>query len=558
MRQAFPAGRVFNVTMKKLKPSRQKGMTPAALLSHARRRAKKSHHTLGLMRLLRVASQAVVSRSPARRDPHHIRGHHQVDLVKQRCVGRHVRRDHGDAARSRLFAPFSLSRRGRAAHATSHIVSPERRWRRDADGVFTVRLSSKSADGRASRKRLSPPPRRDPWRAGPAAKGVYAARRVEPGPAYAAKPALTRRSRRAGVTGNADPFPSRGTSHWRRQAFATHCASRHARATHFPQRRNIAAATFGQFVDRIFTGGDETSIAAHHVAGRGLLHARWTRRAPRPRVGRLRAHQLTAIFGPPSRRRGNLRDGVTRVNPFSISAQGGAPSLRADHIARENTSSDRVTNRAFHPLRRNAMGRASRKDKAISSQGPLLGALPSRQTEIGHGNRFENSPLGPGIYRHLPGWQERRAQHHRERGEGRGRPVRPHKASSARSVMTLPVPVRSMFKGRQKTNGGAGSRPDIRASAVIMNMRRSGPSDDEGASWRYLLQYAPQFAMAPSRQDFATRPAVERDQGRRVMRRDGWPNDDRADPAKAGGPEKLTSPFPQETLLAGQANIGLM
>ncbi|UYH50817.1 hypothetical protein N5W20_06820 [Candidatus Kirkpatrickella diaphorinae] len=64
--------------------------------------------------------------------------------------------------------------------------------------------------------------------------------------------------------------------------------------------------------------------------------------------------------------------------------------------------------------------------------------------------------------------------------------------------------------------------------------------------------------MAPPRQNSETRQAGERDGDHMVTRQDGWPNDDRANPVISGGADIFTSPFSQETLLAGQANIGLM
>ncbi len=178
MKQAFPAGRVFNVTLKRPKLTRRKGMSPAALLTHAHRRSEKSHHALGLIRLLRAASQAGGIRSPARRHPHHFRGQRFSDIVKQRPEGHYVRRAHSGAEKRRSFAHPAVMRWGKAARETSYFVSPERRWRPDASGAFSMYLSSQVEKGRASRKRLSPPPLRDPRRAGKSCMGCRAARHL--------------------------------------------------------------------------------------------------------------------------------------------------------------------------------------------------------------------------------------------------------------------------------------------------------------------------------------------------------------------------------------------
>ncbi|MEE8658280.1 hypothetical protein CGLAMM_10755 [Acetobacteraceae bacterium EV16G] len=558
MKQAFPAGRVFNVTFKRPKPKRRKGTSPAALLTHSHRRLGKPHPMLRLMRLLRVAPQDVVSRSPARHDPHHIRGYRHVDLAKQRRAGRHGWRGHGDAAQRQLSAPFSLSRRGRAVHETSHIVSTERGRRGDSGGATSIRPSSRSGIGHISGKRLFPSPRRDPWRAGLAHMGGHAARHSAPRPAHAAKPAFRGSSRQAGLNGNADLFPSDGTFPSRRHAFVTRRASRHARATHFPRRRNIAAASLRQFSDRVFTGGKETGIAAHRFAGRGLPYTMRHRRAPRPGHGRLQAHEVTATFGPPTQRRAKQRAGVERFDPFRISARGRTPSSRADRGTRENRLSDRVRNRAFRPLRRDATVRASRYDETLSPRRPHMRPPPSKRTETGHGTRSENSAPGPMLHGCLALGQARRGQHDRGRGEGKGRPLRRGEANFTCAAMSLSEPERSISEGRQMTDERIGAGHDIRTSAAVRNVRRNAPSDDKGASWRSFLQNAPQFAMAPTRQNFETRQAVERDPGRMVTRRDNGPDDSRADPATPGGPDIFTSPFSQETLLAGQANIGLM
>ncbi|XAO70916.1 MAG: hypothetical protein AAYR33_07725 [Acetobacteraceae bacterium] len=98
-----------------------------------------------------------------------------------------------------------------------------------------------------------------------------------------------------------------------------------------------------------------------------------------------------------------------RDHPGTFS-QGQALSAHDERSTRENALSDVMIKRAFHPLRRDAIERASGNYEPISSRGPLAGTLPSGQTETGHRNRPENSAPGHVTSRNLRLRQKRRAE----------------------------------------------------------------------------------------------------------------------------------------------------